>query len=256
MDARVTGDTMLGCGSCDRCRSGQRHLCPDLVEVGISLGFAGALAERLAVPVDSLHRLPDEVDDEAGALVEPGGNAWRAVDAAGAASGARVLVWGAGTIGLLAAAFALATGAEVQVVARSAARRDLATRLGVSAVAASGDLAGQTFDAVIDATDDASIAARSLDFVRAGRRVVFIGLAGEPSLLDTRRLVLAEVTAIGILSGSLGLGPAIARYADGSVNPRPLVAATLPLERAPDVLAGRRPDVDAGAPKILFDPRL
>jgi 2-desacetyl-2-hydroxyethyl bacteriochlorophyllide A dehydrogenase len=256
MDARVTGDTMLGCGSCDRCRSGQRHLCPDLVEVGISLGFAGALAERLAVPVDSLHRLPETVDDEAGALVEPGGNAWRAVDAAGAATGTRILVWGAGTIGLLAAAFTRATGAEVRVIARSAARRGLAASLGVASVAGSDELSGETFDAIIDATDDASVAARALDFVRPGGRVVYIGLSGEPSVVDTRRLVLAEVTAVGILSGSLGLEPAIARYSDGGVDPRPLVAATLPLELAPDVLAGWRPDDDTGAPKILFDPRL
>ena len=65
--ARVTGDTMLRCGRCDRCLAGHGHVCPDVVEVGISLGFAGALAEQLVVPAVSLHRLPDSVDDAAGA---------------------------------------------------------------------------------------------------------------------------------------------------------------------------------------------
>ncbi|WP_344293574.1 alcohol dehydrogenase catalytic domain-containing protein, partial [Streptomyces synnematoformans] len=81
---RVTGDTMLGCRACRRCRGGRQHLCEDRREVGI-LGHAGALAEQLAVPARSLHALPDAVDDALGALVEPGGNALRAARAARAA---------------------------------------------------------------------------------------------------------------------------------------------------------------------------
>ncbi|MER6900037.1 alcohol dehydrogenase catalytic domain-containing protein, partial [Amycolatopsis sp. NPDC000740] len=75
---RVTGDTMLGCGDCRRCRGGHQHVCENRQEVGIRGGRAGALAERLAVPVRSLHELPDALDPVAGALVEPGGNACRA----------------------------------------------------------------------------------------------------------------------------------------------------------------------------------
>jgi 2-desacetyl-2-hydroxyethyl bacteriochlorophyllide A dehydrogenase len=252
--ARVTGDTMLACGTCHRCVDGRRNLCRNLVEVGISLGRDGALAERIAVPVTSLHRLPESVDDTAGALVEPGGNAWRAADAAGAAPGVRVLVWGAGTIGLLATAFAAAAGAEVHVVARNDERRALAERLGATSVGPATELPQIRFDAVIDATTDASVPAAAIEQVQPGGRVVFIGLSGGPSVVDTRQLVLREITAVGILSGSAGLRPAIERYADGSVDPRPVVSATLPLERAPEVLAGWRPS--APAPKVHFDPRL
>jgi 2-desacetyl-2-hydroxyethyl bacteriochlorophyllide A dehydrogenase len=252
--ARVTGDTMLACGECDQCIARRRNLCRNLVEVGISLGRVGALAEQLAVPVTSLHRLPSGVDDAAGALVEPGGNAWRAVDAAMAGPGQRVLVWGAGTIGLLATAFAAGGGAEVHVVTRDGAREDLARRLGAAATWTVADLPHATFDAVIDATGDPAVPAAAIELVEPGGRVVYIGLSGEPSQIDTRRLVLKELSAIGVLSGSAGLAPAIERYADGSVDPRPVVAATLPLERVPDVLAGWRP---AGqAPKVHFDPRL
>ena len=59
---RVTGDTMLGCGTCRRCRSGRQHVCASRHEVGIRGGRPGALAERLAVPATSLHELPDPVD--------------------------------------------------------------------------------------------------------------------------------------------------------------------------------------------------
>src|SRR5215211_7227458 len=73
---RVTGDTMLGDGTCRRCRRGAQHVCADRQEVGIRGGRPGALAEQLAVPAASLHTLPETVDPVLGALVEPGGNAF------------------------------------------------------------------------------------------------------------------------------------------------------------------------------------
>jgi hypothetical protein len=66
--------------------------------------------------------------------------------------------------------------------------------------------------------------------------------------------VLKDVTAVGILSGSPGLRGAIDQYASGVVDPTPLVAATVRLDRVADVLAGWRPPGAAG-PKIHVDPR-
>lgn len=83
-----------------------------------------------------------------------------------------------------------------------------------------------------------------------------IGLAGEPSLVDTRDLVLADVTAVGILSGSHGLDEAIGVYATGRVDPSPLVAATVALSGAGPVLAGERPAGAGDGPKVHIDPRL
>ena len=131
LGARVTGDTMLGCGDCQRCRVGSGHVCADRREIGIT-AWPGALADKVLVPVTSLHRLPAAVDDRAGALVEPGGNAQRAVAAAQAGPGSRILVCGPGTIGLLAVAFARAAGAEVDVLALDAGRGELAARFGAS----------------------------------------------------------------------------------------------------------------------------
>ena len=84
---RVMGDTMLGDGTCRRCRKGHQHVCENRQEVGVRGGRPGALAEQLAVPVTSLHALPDSVDSVLGALVEPGGNAFRAAQAAAARAG-------------------------------------------------------------------------------------------------------------------------------------------------------------------------
>ena len=250
---RVTGHTMLWCGRCDRCRSGRRHVCREMIEVGVALGFDGALAERLRVPVDSLLPLPDAVDDVAGALVEPGGNAWRCAAAAHAAPGARILVWGSGSIGLLSAAFAAAAGAEVHLVGRRPSSLEGAERFGVTGAWTQDRIPDLPFHAVIDATNDPEVPARATEVVEPGGRVVLIGLAGAPSRIDTRDLVLRDVTAVGILGGSPGLAETIGHYAAGTVDPRPLVAATVALEEIPAVLAGTFEG--PRGPKIHADPR-
>ncbi|MET9827924.1 alcohol dehydrogenase catalytic domain-containing protein [Streptomyces sp. NPDC006385] len=253
---RVMGDTMLGCGTCRRCLRGRHHVCDGRQEVGIRGDRPGALAERLAVPVSSLHVLPDTVDATLGALVEPGGNALRAVQAARLAAADRVLVLGPGTIGLLVALFARAAGTEVHLMGRTDNSLAFARALGFAHVWREGEVPDLPFDAVIDASNAAHLPATALDAVEPGGRVVYVGLAGEPSRIDTRALVLKDVTAVGILSASPGLDATIRAYADGSVDPRPLVAATVGLRQAGPVLAGERPPGAGPGPKFHIDPGL
>jgi threonine dehydrogenase-like Zn-dependent dehydrogenase len=252
---RVTGDTMLGCGRCRRCRTGYQHVCEDRAEVGIRGGRPGALAEQLAMPARALHVLPDGVEPMAGALVEPGGNALRAWRAAAAGEGDRVLVLGPGTIGLLVALFARAAGAQVHLLGVEPRSLAFARTLGFAGVWTEDDLPDLPFDAVVDASNGAGLPARALDLVEPGKRVVYIGLAGSPSTIDTRRLVLKDVTAVGVLSASPGLAATVEAYASGAVDPRPLVAATVGLADVADVLAGRRPAGGGAGPKIHVDPR-
>jgi threonine dehydrogenase-like Zn-dependent dehydrogenase len=252
---RVTGDTMLGCGHCARCLANRRHLCADRFEIGIRNGWPGALAEQLPVPVSALLPLPDSVDATLGALVEPGGNALRCVRAADLAPGERLLVLGPGTIGLLVALIAAAEDVEVHLLGRVPESLDFARSLGFRHVWTEADLPAMRYDAVVDASNAAGLPALAVEKVEPGRRVVFIGIAGEPSLIDTRQLALADVTAVGVLSASGGLAGTIDLYASGAVNPRPLVAATVGLDDAAAVLTGdRRPEWGA-APKIHITPR-
>jgi threonine dehydrogenase-like Zn-dependent dehydrogenase len=252
---RVMGDTMLGDGTCRRCRRGHQHVCANRTEVGVRGGRPGALAEQLAVPAGSLHALPDPVDAVLGALVEPGGNALRAAMAAELTPDDRVLVLGPGTIGLLVALFARAAGAEVHLMGRSAASLDFAAAIGFAHVWAEDSVPDLPFDAVIDASNAAHLPGRALELVEPAGRVVFVGLAGRPSLVDTRTLALKDVTAVGILSASPELDATIAAYASGAVDPRPLVAATVGLDQVGAVLAGERPAGAGPGPKIHVDPR-
>jgi threonine dehydrogenase-like Zn-dependent dehydrogenase len=267
---RVTGDTMLGCGHCDRCRSGRQHLCADRFEIGIRGGWPGALAEQLLVPASALLPLPDRIGATAGALVEPGGNALRAVRAAlpgpgqaspgqaspGQASTAqRLLVMGPGTIGLLAALIARARGAEVHLLGQDDRSLRFARSLGFGQAWVRGTLPRVPFDAVIDASTGVELPALAAELVEPGGRISYIGLSAEPSLLDTRILVLKDVTATGVLSASGGLAETISLYADGAVDPEPIVAATVGLDDVATVLAGRRPPEWGDAPKVHIDPR-
>lgn len=252
---RVTGDTMIGCGQCYRCHSGRHNVCENRFEIGIRGGFPGALAEQLAVPASALLELPGDVDDAAGALVEPGGNALRSVRAAALAAGDRALVLGTGTIGLLVAEFARALGAEVHLLGRADRDLEFERSLGFAGVWQATDLPSVPWDAVIDASNSPDLPALALELVEPGKRIVYIGLAGTPSVIDSRTLALKDITAVGILAASQGLAGTIKHYAAGDVDPHPLVAATVGLDQVADVLAGRRPHHAGPGPKIHIDPR-
>ncbi len=77
-------------------------------------------------------------------------------------------------------------------------------------------------------------------------------MSGAPSLIDSRDLVLSDMTAVGILGASAGLAPAIEHYADGRVDPSGLVPVTVGLDQAAEALAGQI----SAAPgtKIHIDP--
>ena len=251
---RVTGDTMLGCRRCARCLSGRQHVCADRFEVGVLGGWDGAVAEQVMVPETSLYRLPDSVGDTAGAMVEPGANSRRAADAARITRGKRVAIFGPGTIGLLAAAFARSLGAEVHVIGRSPARLQLARDVGFPAWP-TDQVPQLSFDAVIDATDSPAVSAAAIELVEPGGRVVCVGLAPSDSTIDTRRLVLKDVTVLGHLSGSPAMAATIApmQTAASSLTSwwRRPSGSSAPRKWWP---AGGPPDAGPG-PKIHIDPR-
>jgi threonine dehydrogenase-like Zn-dependent dehydrogenase len=253
---RVIGDTMIGCGHCERCRSGRHHVCQDRSELGVRGSFPGALAERLAVPASALVAVPESVDDAAGAMVEPGGNALRSVWSAGLSAGDRVLVLGTGTMGLLTAEFARAAGVEVHVMGRSLETLEFARGRGYAGAWLQRELPILPWDSVIDASNAAALPALALDLVEPGKRVVYLGLAGTPSFIDTRTMALKDVTAVGILGASNALTGTIEHYAGGSVDPHSLIAATVGLDLVGDVLSGWRPDAALPGPKLHIDPRL
>jgi threonine dehydrogenase-like Zn-dependent dehydrogenase len=214
------------------------------------------LAEQLPVPAFALHEIPESVSLEAAALVEPGAGAVRAVNATALQRGQRLLVFGPGTIGLLATQFAVARGIEVDVVGIENSGLELARSFGAGGVFLDTEHPPGPFHAVIDATNDPETPAAGLRLVEPGGRVVLIGISGEPSLIDSRQITLGDVTVVGILGGSAGIDEAIAAYTEGRVVPDGLVSEVIGLDQVASRLTGER-GIEAGpGPKVQVDPKL
>lgn len=183
---RVAVDPAVPCEICEMCRTDYRNLCPSIRFAGHG-ALDGAMREQLLWPDRLLHPLPDEIGDDAGALLEPLGVAIHAVELARVRLGSDVLVVGAGPIGVLAVQVAQQSGARrVFAVEPLAHRRLTALRSGADAAwspqeAEDGVLeatSGKGVDAVIElAGTDAAIETS----VRAARPGATVALGGIPS---------------------------------------------------------------------------
>jgi len=118
---RVAVNPLVTCGHCDRCLAGQTELCRERVIIGVHR--PGAFAERVAVPVSSIHDLPDDLSWTAAGIIEPVANAVHAWGLVGGATGQRVGIIGCGAIGLVCLQLAAAQGAASIVAADPSAER-------------------------------------------------------------------------------------------------------------------------------------
>ncbi|EGE0307670.1 galactonate oxidoreductase [Escherichia coli] len=173
----------VACQQCPACKSGRTNCCEKISVIGVHQD--GGFSEYLSVPVANI--LPaDGIDPQAAALIEPFAISAHAVRRAAIAPGEQVLVVGAGPIGLGAAAIAKADGAQVVVADTSPARREhVATRLELPVL----DPSAEDFDAqlraqfggslaqkVIDATGNQHAMNNTVNLIRHGGTVVFVGL--------------------------------------------------------------------------------
>ena len=143
----------------------------------------------------------------------------------------------------------------MHVAGERASSLELARSLGVQHTHSLDDLEGRPYGAVIDATSSADAPALATRLVDPSGRVVFIGLSGTPSLVDSRDIALKDVTAVGILSASPGLAGAIELFASGAVVPDTLVAEVIGLDEVADRLEGNRGSDAGPGPKVHVDPR-
>jgi L-iditol 2-dehydrogenase len=191
----AVGDRVVGephtrhCGQCFACRTGNVQVCPDKRSPG--WGIHGSMAPLLVMPEKLLHRIPDSLDFDTAAVVEPTANAVHDVlERAGVVAGDFVVVLGPGPIGLLSALAARAAGARHIVVVGApqdeALRLDKARALGFQTVLnvahhdvpeAVMDLTGGLgADLVIECSGSPSAIAGTVDLVRKNGKICAIGL--------------------------------------------------------------------------------
>ncbi|AYY13492.1 alcohol dehydrogenase [Actinobacteria bacterium YIM 96077] len=228
---RVAVDPSLFCGHCRQCRRGRGNLCANWGAIGDTVD--GAFAERVAVPAATCYLLPEHLSFAAGALAEPVSCAVHGVRRLGVEAGERILVLGAGTMGLIMLQLLTRAGARVSVVDRMPGKLPLAERLGAAEVATGVDeLPRRAFDAAVDVTGSPAAiegAFRSLD--RGGRLEIF-GVAAEDALvrLSPFRIYNDEITLVGSMAVLHSYGAALDLISAGQIDVEPLVSHTVGLD--------------------------
>jgi len=209
----VAIEPLVVCRECWACRTGDYQLCRKLRILGAMAD--GGFAEYVRVPAYAAFALPAAVDLEVGALTEPLAVGVHALRLAHVRLGDRVLVLGAGTIGLLSVAAAQAAGAaDVWVTARHAHQAAAAQALGATRIFSGADGASELFeqaracpvDAVIETVGGtADTINEALQLVRRGGCVAVLGVFTSFPSLNALSLIAKEVRIVGSLTyGRLG----------------------------------------------------
>ncbi|CAM3928628.1 NAD(P)-dependent alcohol dehydrogenase [Lederbergia lenta] len=206
---RVAVEPGIPCGDCDYCRSGRYNLCAD-VEFMATPPFDGAWSEYVTVKSDFLFKLPDHVSFEEGALIEPLSVGFHAMRRGKVGPGDTLLVTGLGPIGLLTIEAAKMFGiSEIYGSDVVAFRRDLALEMGAKGVIdpskgsvqdqlkeATGDKA---IDVLIETSGNAHAVSDTINLVKRGGRVVYVGLPTADSIpIDITSMIDAEIDMLGV----------------------------------------------------------
>jgi threonine dehydrogenase-like Zn-dependent dehydrogenase len=198
-DVLYAVEPWLACGTCDYCLAGQRQHCRSGRLLGAQV--AGGLADFVDAPASEVHAIPATVQPLLASMTEPLAVATRAIHRAQLMRDSRVLVIGAGAIGLLLGLLARDAAGRVAVVTRHDHQAALATKLGLEPVPElDADQFAKEFqpDVVIESVGgEAKTVEQAMQAVRPGGRVVVLGLFSNPSQLDTRALIMKEVELTG-----------------------------------------------------------
>ena len=211
---RVAVDPLFPCGQCENCSQGRPNLCSHLGLLGTG-GLPGVFAEYVCVPVGALARCPEYVTNIGAILAEPLANAIHLLGVAQPDRDARIAIFGAGVQGILFLQIAHARGySNIAVIDRNRQRLEIAELLGAEpAILHPRDgvekvlnewTRGRGVDVAIDAAGTAVARRLCASVVRAGGRIVLLGLRQPQTLTDVRHIVRRELD----VRGSFGYTPA------------------------------------------------
>jgi 2-desacetyl-2-hydroxyethyl bacteriochlorophyllide A dehydrogenase len=257
---RVTAMPIAECGECEACTDGLGVCAPGLM-LGPGLGRPGGLAETVVVPTGMLFKLPDGVNDMAGALVEPLAVAVRGIERSAAQPEDRVVVLGGGPIGYMTVLVLQARQTKaLLVVEPNASRADRVRELGVpvcspddAADAAVRELGGAP-RVVIDCTGHHSGGSLGISLLPQNGRLAVVGVTAAPVSADFMSVTTKELTIVGSLAYNRGnFAEALDHLAAGRIPIDKIVTSVKALDEVDGVmkelLSGRSSDV-----KVLVKP--
>lgn len=196
---RVVGEINVSDGTCEMCRRGIPSQCLNRAAVGIH-GHPGAFADYLALVSHNLHVVPDDVSDDMAVFVEPLAAALQVTESAHISPHDRVVLIGAGKLGMLVAQVLKLTGADLSVVVRREKLAALLRKWGIRAVQAD-ELPRRSAQVVVDCTGNAEGFAQALDLVQPrGTIVLKSTYAGTPQA-DLTRVAVDEIRVVGSRCG-------------------------------------------------------
>lgn len=257
---RVIGLPLQECDDCrpsgTGCRDRLGILCGRNRIIGLSAGVPGGYAEYLRMPAHHALKVPDGLDLKLAALTEPLAVGLHAVRAVGGVLGKRVLVIGAGPIGLSVILFARAGGArEVVVSEPSPARRDLAVRCGARAgePAAFAAIAGGPPDVIFECVGVPGVLRMCLDVAPLHGQIVVVGVCRTEDTILPRVAIRKELSLRFVLGyDAAEFGMVLDLLAAGRIDAAPLVTGVIGLEEVPAMFESlRRPGPHA---KVLIAP--
>jgi L-iditol 2-dehydrogenase len=208
---RVVAEVPIKCRVCPNCKDGMDpNMCPDFELYGFSWEYPGGMAEYTVSKEERLFKIPDNVSYEEAALVEPVSVAYRGVwgSGGGAAPHDRVVIFGAGPIGLFAMLACKASGAPVSVIEPQPYRRQMARDLGADVVIdpTAGDVVEQVLDhtggrgatLVLECSGSDGALGATIDVVAQKGRIVLIGQsAGRKIPIEIGQTIFQGATIVG-----------------------------------------------------------
>lgn len=242
------------CGRCVQCRAGRYNLCPYIRFHGTP-PVDGTLAEYACVNSDLALAVPDQISDNAAALLEPLSVGIWANHKADVQPGGSVLIAGAGPIGLLAAQVARARGAaHIAVSDVNPVRLAMALENGATAALRAGsDELPDGFDAFIDCSGAPAAISSGIRAVRPAGSVVLVGMGPDELQLPFGVVQQRELTITGTFRYANTWPAAIALAASGRVELDKLVTREYALA---DVLQGLTAGRDPHHVKAIIRPAL
>jgi len=226
----VAVEPNIACDNCPACLSNRQNFCDNWNGVGVTL--PGGMAEMTTAPEKAVFKIGD-LPFTSGAFVEPLSCVLHGVQRTGFTLADKVLIIGAGPIGILLLKTILLEGASaITTVDKVESRRALAERSGAAATAAALDgLPADGFDVVVDATGVPALMERTLGFVRPGGRVLLFGVPPSTAKVSFEAFTIFRkgLTLLSSYTSVRNSIQAVRLLQSGKIDVAPLVSHQIPL---------------------------
>lgn len=228
---RVAVEPNIACNNCVNCLNNRQNFCLNWQAVGVTR--PGGMAQFTIVPENAAFNTGDLPFDQA-AFIEPLSCVLHGMQRLSVEIASKVLILGAGPIGLLLLQTARVQGAaHISVVERNEFRAAFAAKMGADQVFTSLDaIQPDAYDAVIDATGAVAVMARAIDFARPGGKILLFGVppAGKEISFEAFKIFHKGLTLLSSFTSVRNSYQAVDMLKSGRISVEPLVSHHLTLE--------------------------